>query len=137
MYLYSILLVLVLVCIFTTHDPKNLKLLKEKYERFLKVLPKKYDILQRRTVITGLGPQWGELGYNINKGYEICICMDNDVNAMFHVLIHELAHGTVHEYKHNDNFWANFRELKEIAIANGLYIPIPEAVPFCGKKIAD
>ena len=56
MYLYSILLVLVLVCIFTTHDPKNLKLLKEKYERFLKVLPKKYDVLQRRTVITGLGP---------------------------------------------------------------------------------
>lgn len=137
MYLYSILLVLVLVCIFTTHDSKNLKLLKEKYERFLKVLPKKYDVLQRRTVITGLGPQWGELGYNINKGYEICICMDNDVNAMFHVLIHELAHGTVPEYKHNESFWMNFRELKEIAIANGLYTPIPEAVPFCGKKIAD
>lgn len=135
-YLYYILAIVAIVCVVITRDPKNLKDLKELYYRFLEILPQKYETLKRGSVITGLAPFWKELGYNVNKGYEICICMDNNVNAMFHVLLHELAHGTVEAYQHNDEFWNNYNELRDMAIQAGLYTPTGE-VKFCGKKISD
>ena len=133
---FLILIVVALWCLVTTKDPENLKILKEKYRNFLRVLPKEYEELKHGTVITGLAPFWGELGYNINKGYEICICMDNDVNAMFHVLIHEMAHSITDAYKHDDEFWNNYSKLRDHAIQAGLYKPIG-TTQFCGKKISD
>tara|TARA_R110002074_G_scaffold98789_4_gene213772 strand:- start:569 stop:991 length:423 start_codon:yes stop_codon:yes gene_type:complete len=136
-YAFLIISIIALFCFLQTKDSENLKVLKTKYLEFLKVLPEKYKVLQNRSIITGLAPRWGELGFNVNKGYEISICMDDNTNAMFHILLHELAHGTVPQYEHDTQFWSNFQELKEIAIQHGMYTPIPDPVGFCGKKIHD
>ena len=77
------------------------------------------------------------VGYNTNKGQEIGLCIDGKVNHVFHVLLHELAHCTVDEYSHSDDFWGNYEELRNEAIAIGVYDNIGTLTPFCGKQIVD
>jgi hypothetical protein len=77
------------------------------------------------------------VGYNTNKGQEIAICLDGTPNEIFHVLIHELAHCTVDEYSHSEEFWANYVELRDICIQLGIYQKIPERTKFCGEHIQD
>jgi hypothetical protein len=77
------------------------------------------------------------VGYNTNKGQEIGLCIDGEVNHVFHVLLHELAHCTVDEYSHSDNFWGNYEDLRNEAISIGVYDNIGTLTPFCGKQIVD
>lgn len=135
--LYIILAIVSLYLICTTREPKEFQKLREKYQKFIDVVPPKYEKLKNKTVLTCLTSK-REPGYSVNKGYEIAICYDKDVNSMFHVLLHELAHCTVDEYKHSTEFWNNLKELKNIAVQNNLYIPINSPKNFCGKtKISD
>jgi hypothetical protein len=111
---------------------------KEKYKVLRDELKHndQFPILRRETIITGLLTK-GEVGYNVNKGYEIFICLDGtDENQVFHVLLHELAHTTVTEYKHSGNFWENLHKLKAVASRMGLYKGISRR-PYCGKHISD
>jgi predicted metal-dependent hydrolase len=69
-----------------------------------------------------------EAAYSINKGEKIGICLRDkttgklqNINDMFFVLIHELAHIMTDEYKHNKKFWDNMSLLLENAIKAGLY----------------
>ena len=135
--LYIILAIVSLYLICTTHEPKEFKELREKYRKFVDIVPPKYNNLKNKTILTCLTNK-REPGYSVNKGYEIAICYDKDVNSMFHVLLHELAHCTVDEYKHSAGFWKNLKELKSIATENNLYTPINNPKNFCGKtKISD
>lgn len=135
--LYIILSIVSLYLVCTTQEPKEFRQLREKYQKFTKILPPKYNNIKNKTILTCITSK-GEPGYNVNKGYEIVICHDKDVNSMFHVLLHELAHGTVSEYKHSPEFWVNLKELKNIAIENRLYTRINNPKKFCGKtKIID
>jgi len=135
--LYVILAIVSMYLICTTHEPKEFGKLREKYQKFIDVVPPKYEDLKNKTILTCLTSK-REPGYSVNKGYEIAICYDKDVNSMFHVLLHELAHCTVDEYKHSAEFWANLKELKNIAVENKLYTPINNPKNFCGKtKISD
>ena len=77
------------------------------------------------------------VGYNVNKGQEIGICIDGDENEIFHVLLHELAHCVVDEYTHSEEYWKKFDTLKTISITLGVYKSIPEESPFCGKHVSD
>ena len=77
------------------------------------------------------------IGYNIEKGGEIGLCIDGDVNDIFHVLLHELAHCTVDEYSHSEQFWDNFKKLKNEEIHIGLYKNISHRKAFCGKHVMD
>jgi len=77
------------------------------------------------------------VGYNTNKGAEIVVCLDGTVNDVFHVLIHELAHCTVKEYTHSDQFWKNYIELRDMCADLGIYQQIPERKEFCGQHIQD
>ena len=111
---------------------------KEKYKVLRDELKHndQFPILRRETIITGLLTK-GEVGYNVNKGYEIFICLDGtDENQVFDVLLHELAHTTVTEYKHSGNFWENLHKLKAVASRMGLYKGISRR-PYCGKHISD
>jgi len=128
-----VLAILCIVCILTTTEPTEFTTLKQKYTRFLKLLPP--DKRPGRAILTGTSTP-GELGSNVNKGYEISVCLDQDVNSMFHVLLHEIAHGTVKEYEHSKNFWNSFANLKKLAVDNGMYTPVKNK-EFCGKKIND
>ena len=134
---YIILAIVALYIICTTKEPAEFGKLRERYGRFLEVVPPKFNKLKNKTILTCLTSK-REPGYSVNKGYEIAICYDKDVNAMFHVLLHELAHCTVDEYKHSEKFWSNLKELKNVATDNNLYIPITKPKKFCGKTtIAD
>lgn len=135
--LYIILAIVSLYLICTTNEPKEFIQLRERYQKFTEILPPKYSNLKNKTILTCLTSK-REPGYNVNKGYEIVICNDKDVNSMFHVLLHELAHSTVSEYKHSPEFWGNLKELKNIAVKNNLYTLINSPKKFCGKvKIID
>lgn len=79
----------------------------------------------------------GSVGYNTNKGGEIAVCLDGSPNEIFHVLLHELAHCTVSEYSHSNEFWNNYVELRDQCIALGIYEKIPAQTSFCGQHVSD
>jgi hypothetical protein len=138
-YKLSILIVLALVCIYsTTQQPAAFKEAMKRYEFLLKELRRtgEFPILQRRYLITGLLSK-GQVGYNVNKGYEIFICVDgSDVNSIFHVILHEIAHTSVTEYQHSGHFWDNLHKLKAVAGRIGIYKPIQRKA-YCGHHISD
>lgn len=136
MILTLLLLVIAIIIVCTTREPKEFSRLREKYQKFITLVPDEFSELKKESVLVCL-MRPGELGYNINKGYEIAICYDKDVNAMFHVLLHELAHCTVSEYEHSGKFWNNMDKLRTIAVKNKLYNPIKSEKNFCGSKIKD
>ena len=140
-YLAAGLMALALVA-FTNSEPKMLTDLKDRYFRILDILRANGDPLWKPVlkpaIITGLnGKKDGVIGSNVNKGYEIYICLDgDDVNSAFYVLMHELAHMTVPEYDHSIKFWENFEKLKKICIDSGLYVKGGER-KYCGDSIRD
>jgi hypothetical protein len=82
-------------------------------------------------LVKGKGP----IGSNVNKGYEIYICLDgDDVNSAMYILIHELAHMSVPEYDHSDHFWKNFDELRYFAEGLGVYVETGTR-KYCGDQI--
>lgn len=136
------MLVIVFFIVATTRDPPVFVEVKERYRKFREYIaknnvPPKFKVLTKQIVLIGYIKKKNELGYNTNKGYEIGLCLDGSANQIFHVLLHELAHSTVTEYSHNDTFWKNFKELRELAKSIGLYTPIPSSEAFCGKYIRD
>jgi hypothetical protein len=136
-------IVQILVCLFH-REPDMLTQLKQRYWATLDMLRSSQDPMWkgvlRPSIITGMR-DWtkskGPIGSNVNKGYEIYICLDgNDVNSAMYVLIHELAHMSVPEYDHTDAFWNNFKKLKELCITSGLYTAGGER-GYCGDSIRD
>jgi hypothetical protein len=137
-----ILLILINVYILaTTREPRHFIEVKEKYrilrEHIVETQPQKFMMLERCIPITGMKSMNGAVGYNTNKGDEIVLCLDGDVNDIFHVLIHELTHCTVDEYSHSDDFWNNYIELRDICVNLGIYEKIPEKKTFCGQHVQD
>jgi len=105
------------------------------------VVDPRFARLRKRCILTGIhGSRMnrGTIGYNVNKGYEIYICLDKeDVNSAMNVLIHELAHVTVDEYDHSPAFWTSFKDLKELCKTLGIYTPIDGSIEYCGIMIQD
>lgn len=146
--LFFLFLFTVYVIIFRTDKPEKIKLLKEKYQdlrTYIKtnrstINPKFYK-LENEILISGFMPnRWissDAVGYNVNKGYEIGVCVDGSPNDMFHVLIHELAHSITSAYNHDIEFWENYKQLRTLCEKAGLYIPINKKTNFCGKYIGE
>lgn len=128
--------------LFLNKEPPMLTELKRRYHALCQVLRATKDPLWipvlKPSIITGIyGKKDGVIGSNVNKGYEIYICLDgDDVNSAMYVLIHELAHMSVPEYDHTNHFWSNMKKLKEIAIANGLYEK-KGIRQYCGDVVKD
>ena len=140
--LIMLLLVLDVYLIYSTRDPENLIEVKRRYKILRTYIqthhssvPEKFWVLETPVVL--VGKESGDLGYNSNKGYEIGLCLSGDPNDIFHVLLHELAHSTVDEYSHSEQFWKNFAELRDLASSIGLYEKIPAKKEFCGQYIQD
>jgi hypothetical protein len=135
-------IVMFIILVINNSEPKMLSELKQKYWAILDMLRETRDPLWtpvlKPAVITGLyGKKDGVIGSNVNKGYEIYICLDgDDVNSAIYVLIHELAHMTVPEYDHSIKFWENFEKLKKLCIDKGLYIKSGER-KYCGDTVRD
>ena len=131
------LVIINIVSVFTLEESEDFRTLKELYTTFLDNVPDRFPNLRTRSIITGFDGTGNEIGYNVNKGYEIGICMDGTPNQMFHVLLHELAHTTVKSYDHSEEFWGNLKHLKTHCKRLGIYEEIPSQTGFCGKYIRD
>jgi len=116
--------------------------LKVNYWKILDILRVSGDPLWtpvlKPAILTGMkGKRDGVIGSNVNKGYEIYICLDgNDVNSATYVLLHELAHMSVSEYDHSTGYWENFKKIKELAIQHGIYTK-KGTRNYCGDVIPD
>ena len=134
--------VLILIAALFNKEPEMLTDLKKRYWDMLDILRETKDPMWipvlAPSIITGIkGKKDGVIGSNVNKGYEIYICLDGgDVNSAMYVLIHEVAHMSVPEYDHTDKFWENFKKLKMICIDKGLYEAKGER-KYCGDVIRD
>jgi hypothetical protein len=101
----------------------------------------RFEVLRRHEpLLTGIDSSRmnrGTIGYNVNKGYEIFICIDNagSVDAAMHVLIHELAHMTVPEYDHTDAYWQSFKDLRDLCVSLGLLTVTNTPTMYCGGNI--
>ena len=143
-FIILLFFVILVVIVSMNKEPRMLSELKMKYWTLLEILRRTGDPLWhpvcKPSIITGM-INWdktkGPIGSNVNKGYEIYICLDgNDVNSAMYVLLHELAHMSVPEYDHTKNFWAHFEKLKNIAVRSGVYIPTGTRT-YCGDVVKD
>lgn len=137
-----VLLILLNVWILhQTREPQKLIEVKERYrilrEHLNDTNHERFHMLVRCIPITGFIRMNGSIGYNTNKGGEIAVCLDGETNEIFHVLIHELAHCTVPEYSHSQEFWNNYIELRDICVDLGIYDKIPNKTAFCGEHVQD
>ena len=136
-----LLLFINLVILYKTREPQELLEVKEKYrilrEHIRDTGNEKYKMLIHPTPITGMKRMKDSVGSNTNKGSEIVVCLDGKTNEIFHVLIHELAHSTVDEYSHSQQFWNNYIELRDMCVHLGIYQQIPQKTEFCGQHIQD
>jgi hypothetical protein len=142
--IFVMLFVVLVYIVSVNKEPEILSELKMRYWILLELLRRTGDPLwhpvYKPSIITGM-IDWnkdnGPIGSNVNKGYEIYICLDGgDVNSAMYVLIHELAHMTVPEYDHTKNFWKHFDKLKKIAIDAGVYTPTGTRT-YCGDVVKD
>lgn len=143
-------LALLVVILATNETPPLMQSVRERYEQLLTTvrddeeLDPRWEPLRKRVILTGMcdwNKSKGAIAYNVNKGYEIYLCLDGAdepneqrVNTLTHVLIHELAHSTVREYEHSDDFWKNFTDLRKYFASKGLFDPT-NIGPFCGENI--
>jgi hypothetical protein len=138
-FLVSVYLGLVFII---NEEPPMLTELKKRYTHTLQILRDTGDAIWhpvlKPSIITGIyGKKDGVIGSNVNKGYEIYICLDgDDVNSAMYVLLHELAHMSVPEYDHTTSYWDNFAKLKKIAIDNGIYTK-KGIRQYCGDTVKD
>ncbi len=138
----TILLVAAIVLILlTTRENEKLKEVNERYKKLRQHLKEtnneKFHMLTRHIPITGKLWMSNTVGTNTNKGGEIVVCLDGEVNEIFHVLIHELAHCTVEEFSHSPAFWKNFEELSDICVNIGIYERVTQKTEFCGQHVQD
>lgn len=142
--IFVMLFVVLVYIVSVNKEPDMLSELKYKYWILLEILRRTGDPLWhpvcKPSIITGM-INWnkdnGPIGSNVNKGYEIYICLDgNDVNSAMYVLLHELAHMSVPEYDHTDKFWKHFDKLKKIAVDGGVYTPTGTRT-YCGDVVKD
>ena len=138
---FLVLIVINLIILFMIREPENFAEVKKRYkilrEHIEKTNNEKFRVLIRSIPLTALRKMSGTVGYNVNKGADITICIDGEVNEIMHVLIHELAHSTVPEWTHSDNFWNNFMELRGVCESIGIYTRLPDKTKFCGQYIQD
>lgn len=61
------------------------------------------------------------IGYTVNKGEKIGLCIEDDENTLFFVVLHELAHVITKSYGHDETFWKNFEFLIKQSIKINIY----------------
>lgn len=138
----TLFVILLVIIRWFNNEPRMLTELKLRYWAILDMLRETKDPmwapLLNPAILTGIyGKKDGVIGSNVNKGYEIYICLDgDDVNSAVYVLIHELAHMSVPEYDHSSSYWENFKKLKDLCMQRGLYTRAGDR-KYCGDLIRD
>jgi len=138
---FIVLILINILILFLTREPRVFKEVKERYKILRSHLKKtkneKFKVLVRPIPLTGVKRMSGTVGFNVNKGADITVCLDGDTNEIMHVLIHELSHSTVPEWDYSENFWNNYAELRQICESIGIYTRLADKTKFCGQYIQD
>jgi len=141
------LLILLAWAIASIKEPKMLTDVRDRYDVLLthlrqtRQIDERFEVLRRHEpLLTGIDSSRmtsGTIGYNVNKGYEIYMCIDAEgsLDAAMHVLIHELAHMTVPEYDHSDAYWQSFKDLRLLCASLGLISSESKPMTYCGGQI--
>ena len=141
MILALLLIIINVIILMNIQEPDRLSEVREKYrtlrEHLKETNNQEFKMLCKEIPITAHRRMNGSIGYNVNKGNDIGLCIDGEPNEIFHVLIHELAHCTIDEYSHSKEFWKKFDELRTICVSLGIYREIPQRTEFCGKHVQD
>ena len=141
MILALLIIIINVIILMNIQEPERLSEVREKYrtlrEHLKETNNQEFKMLCKEIPITAHRRMNGSIGYNVNKGNDIGLCIDGEPNEIFHVLIHELAHCTVDEYSHSKEFWKKFDELRTICVSLGIYREIPQRTEFCGKHVQD
>jgi len=142
MIITLLLLIINIIIFINVKEPQKLTEVRERYRILREHLKengnKEFEMLCKQIPITAhYTIKNGYIGYNVNKGESIGLCIQGEPNEIFHVLLHELAHCTVENYSHNKEFWDNFKKLRKICVSLGIYEEIPKLTKFCGKHIQD
>lgn len=151
--IWKLLIITLVICItaytviYHVREPPVLKEVKRRYATLREYIQankdtvdKKFLILTKEILVSGFLRRMlpnKVIGYNVNKGYEIGVCIDGDPNDVFHVLIHELAHSVSTEYSHGSDFWKNFSDLKDLCIKCGVYTKLSGKKNVCGSYIQE
>jgi hypothetical protein len=135
-----LLLVLYVLILCRIDQPDLLLELKRRYEIIRTGLPEedRWKLIKKHcAIITGTDEKTGIVGSNVNKGYEIYICLDgDDIKAAMYVFLHELAHLTVKEYDHSQKFWDNFKDLRGICEHLDVYERVTQQ-QYCGETVKE
>ena len=138
---FIVLILINIIILFQTREPRVFKEVKERYQILRSHLKKtnneKFKVLVQPIPLTGVTRMSGTVGFNVNKGADITMCLDGNTNEIMHVLIHELTHSTVSEWDHSENFWNNYAELREICESIDIYTRLADKTKFCGQYIQD
>ena len=141
MILALLLIIINVIILMNIQEPDRLSEVREKYrtlrEHLKETNNQEFKMLCKEIPITAHRRMNGSIGYNVNKGNDIGLCIDGEPNEIFHVLIHELAHCTIDEYSHSKEFWKKFDKLRTICVSLGIYREIPQRTEFCGKHVQD
>jgi len=141
MILALLLIIINIVIFINVKEPEKLTEVRKKYRTLREHLKdtnnEEFKMLYKEIPITAYQRMNGAIGYNVNKGGSIGLCIDGEPNEIFHVLLHELAHCTVNEYSHSKEFWDKFDKLRTMCVSIGVYQEIPQRTEFCGKHIQD
>jgi len=141
MILALLLIIINIVIFINVKEPEKLTEVRKKYRALREHLKdtnnEEFKMLYKEIPITAYRRMNGAIGYNVNKGGSIGLCIDGEPNEIFHVLLHELAHCTVNEYSHSKEFWDKFDKLRTMCVSIGVYQEIPQRTEFCGKHIQD
>jgi predicted metal-dependent hydrolase len=91
--------------------------------------------------------QSGLTSYTVDKGKKMVLCLRSnatkelhDLNLIFYVVIHELAHILCPDYGHTQQFVDIFKHMLFVAMANKLYFKIDfvsDQIEYCGMIIHD
>ena len=126
-------------------NKKKIKNLKSKLKILIDELKKQYPThsginnLDDNIIIKNLPRYKKKVAYTYNKNV-IYICLEDNENELFFILLHELSHIITETLGHNKMFWNNFKLLLNTSIQLNLYkyknYKI-NPVNYCGKLIDD
>ena len=111
----TILILLYVAVMLTTHEPP----IMHEVRRRTKKLTKELGLWNAD--VMALKPNGPELGWNISKGWAMATCTEGSIDAIMHVMAHEVAHTRVDEYEHGDDFVKSFEHVKKTAQRIGVY----------------
>ena len=85
--------------------------------------------LKKKIIIKEIPSKYSKYVSYIQNKHIIYICLrkdiytfENNINELYYILMHELAHLITKKYGHDTEYWDNYKLLLNIAIKNNLYM---------------